>query len=139
MAASSRNTVVDFAMQNPLLVAGAGAVVGAFIAASIPPSDAENRMFGKGAEKIKDRAREAMAGGIERAGDAAAEAAGAAASAAAREGLDATGLQDALDKVAGSVRRVADRGLDTALGGTADSGGAGEKTNQQPISERNPT
>jgi hypothetical protein len=140
MATSSQNAVVDFAKQNPLLVAGLGAAVGALIAASIPPSEAENRLFGSGSEKLKDKAREAAAQGIERAGEAAAAAAGAAASAAAREGLDATGVQDALSKLAGSARNVADRGLDAALGGASQSIQGEQPTQtEQPLSERTPT
>jgi hypothetical protein len=106
--------------------------VGAFLAASIPSSEAENRLFGDGSEKIKGKAREAAAQGIEKAGDIAAEAAGAVAAAAAREGLDAAGVQRTLNTVADSVRAVADRGLNTALGEAA-------KPSQQPISERNAT
>lgn len=132
MGASSRNAVTNFLNDNALLVAGIGAAVGAFIAASIPPSDAENRLFGAGSEKLKDKAREAAAQGIEKAGDIAVEAAGSVAAAAAREGLDASGVQGALNKVADSVRAVADRGLDTALG-------SNPQPNQQPIRERNAT
>jgi ElaB/YqjD/DUF883 family membrane-anchored ribosome-binding protein len=107
----------DFIKENPLLVAGIGAAIGAFIAAALPPSEAENRVFGAGSDALKDKAREAAAKGIERAGDIAAEAAGSATAAAAREGLDAAGVQRALSGIADSVRTVADRGLDTALGG----------------------
>lgn len=135
VAKSSRDSIADFAMQNPLLVAGVGAAVGAFIAASMPPSEAENRMFGTGSGKLKDRAREAVAEGIEGASDAIAQAAGAAATAAAREGLDKSGVQDKLNQVAGGVRRVADRGLDAALGGASQP----EQSEQQPMTERNPT
>jgi hypothetical protein len=116
MAHTSRNSVTDFINDNPLLVAGIGAAVGAVIAASIPPSEAENRLFGAGNEKLKEKAREAAAQGIQRAGDLAAETAGSVATAAAREGLDASGVQSALNKVADGVRAVADRGLETALG-----------------------
>jgi ElaB/YqjD/DUF883 family membrane-anchored ribosome-binding protein len=132
MGTSSRNAVTDFVNDNPLLVAGIGAAVGALIAASIPPSDAENRLFGAGSGKLKDKAREAAAQGIEQAGDIASEAAGSVAAAAAREGLDAAGVQGALNKVADSVRAVTDRGLDTALGTT-------QQPNQQPTRERNAT
>ena len=130
--ASSRTAVTNFVDNNALLVAGIGAAVGALIAASIPPSDAENRLFGAGSGKLKDKAREAAAQGIEQAGDIAAEAAGSVAAAAAREGLDAAGVQGALNKVADSVRAVTDRGLDTALGTT-------QQPNEQPTRERNAT
>ena len=129
-ATRSRNVVTDFVNDNALLVAGIGAAVGAFIAASLPPSDAENRLFGAGNEKLKDRAREVAAQGIETAGDIASQAAGSVAAAAAREGLDASGVQRALNKVADSVRAVADRGLETALGANSQSA-------PQTTSERN--
>ena len=129
-ATRSRNVLTGFVNDNALLVAGIGAAVGAFIAASIPSSDAENRLFGAGSEKLKNKARDAAAQGIETAGDIAAEAAGSVAAAAAREGLDASGVQRALNKVADSVRTVADRGLETALG-------ANSQKSQQTSSERN--
>lgn len=116
MGTGTRSAITEFLNENALLVAGIGAAVGAFIAASIPASEAENRLFGAGSEKLKDKAREVAAQGIEQAGDTVAEAAGSAAAAAAREGLDAMGVKQALNTVADSVRAVADRGVDTALG-----------------------
>jgi hypothetical protein len=121
IARSSRYTGTDFVNNNALLVAGIGAVLGAVIAASIPPSEAENTLFGAGSKKIKEKAREAAAEGIEKAGAIAVETVGAVAAAAAREGLDASGVQGALDKVAEGVRSVADRGLQTALGSKRQS------------------
>jgi ElaB/YqjD/DUF883 family membrane-anchored ribosome-binding protein len=138
VATSSKTAIADFVNDNPLLVAGIGAAVGAFIAASIPSSEVENRLFGSGSEGLKEKAREAAAQGIEKAGDIAAEAAGAVAAAAAREGLDASGVQGALNKVADSVRKVADRGIDTALG-EAGLTSPIDQAQQQPISERNPS
>src|SRR4029078_2084449 len=116
MGAQSRDALTNFVNDNALLVAGIGAAVRAFIAASIPSSEAENRLFGAGSEKLKDKAREAAAQGIENAGNIAADAVGTVAATAAREGLDATGIQRALNTVADGVRTVADRGVDTALG-----------------------
>ena len=135
MARTSRSAVTDFINDNALLVAGIGAAVGAIIAASIPPSDAENRLFGAGSEKLKDKAREAAAQGIEKVGDLAAETAGSVAAAAAREGLDAAGVTGALNKVADGVRAVADRGLDTALGQKKQS--QPDSSFEYPTSERN--
>lgn len=123
-----RDGFITFVNDNALLIAGIGAAVGAFIAASIPVSEAENKLFGAGSDKLKSKAREAAAQGIEKAGDIAAEAAGSVAAAAAREGLDSTGVRRALDSVADSVRAVADRGVNTALGAT-----------RQPVTERNPS
>jgi len=130
MGTRSRDALTNFVNDNPVLVAGLGAAVGAFIAASIPSSDAENKLFGAGSEKLKDKAREAAAQGVEAAGNVAAEAAGSVATAAAREGLDAAGVQRTLNTVADSVRKVADRGLETALGTNFQSG-------QQPTTQRN--
>jgi hypothetical protein len=135
MARTSRYGVTDFINDNPLLVAGVAAAVGAVIAASVPPSEAENRLFGEGSEKLKEKAREAAAQGIEKVGDLAAETAGSVAAAAAREGLDAAGVQTALDKVADGVRAVADRGLDTALGNKKQP--EPSESFQHPTPERN--
>jgi ElaB/YqjD/DUF883 family membrane-anchored ribosome-binding protein len=137
-ASRSRDTIANFVNDNALLVAGIGAAVGALVAASIPPSDAENRLFGAGSENLKEKAREAAAQGIERAGDIAADAAGSVAAAATREGLDASGVKDALGKVADGVRAVADRGLGAALG-QPTSGQSTTNQQQPPISERNPS
>jgi ElaB/YqjD/DUF883 family membrane-anchored ribosome-binding protein len=137
MARSSRNAATNFIHDNPLLVAGVAAAVGAVIAASVPSSEAENRLFGQGSGKLKEKAREAAAQGIEKVGDLAAETAGSMAAAAAREGLDAAGVQTALNKVADGVRAVADRGLDTALG-TKQQSQASESL-PYPTSERKPS
>jgi hypothetical protein len=125
MGTNISSAAAKFLNENALLVAGIGAVVGAFIAGSIPASEAENRLFGAGSEKLKDKAREAAAQGIEQAGDIVAEAAGSVAATAAREGLDATGVKQALNTVADSVRAVADRGVDSALGTSPTPGGNG--------------
>jgi ElaB/YqjD/DUF883 family membrane-anchored ribosome-binding protein len=135
MARTSRYAANDFINDNPFLVAGLGAAVGAVIAASIPTSEAENRLFGAGSEKLKDKAREAAAQGIEKVGDLAAETAGSVAAAAAREGLDAAGVTGTLNKVADGVRAVADRGMDTALGQKKQS--QPNSSFEYPISERN--
>ena len=137
MGARSRDALTSFVDDNPLLVAGIGAAVGAFIAASIPSSDAENKLFGAGSEKLKNKAREAAAQGIEQAGNIAAEAAGSVATAAAREGIDTAGVQRALNTVADSVRKVADRGLETALGNNPQSGQ--QQNSQQPSTQRTAT
>jgi ElaB/YqjD/DUF883 family membrane-anchored ribosome-binding protein len=135
MARTSRYAVTDFVNDNPLLVAGIGAAVGAVIAASIPSSEAENRLFGAGNEKLKDKAREAAAQGIEKVGDLAAETAGSVAAAASREGLDAAGVQGALNQVADPARAVAERGLDTALGEEKQI--QPDQSFERPTSERN--
>lgn len=136
-ARSSSTGITGFVNDNPLLVAGIGAAVGALLAASIPPSEAENRLFGGSSEQLKGKAREAVAQGIEKTSDIAADVTGAMAAVAAREGLDAAGVQSALRSVADSVRSVADRGIDTALGSSSQSIDASAK--HTPMTERNAT
>jgi hypothetical protein len=132
VADRGRRTVTDFINDNPLLVAGITAAVGAFIAASIPASETENRLFGQGSQKLKNKARAAAADGIQKAGDVALDAAGSIAAAAGREGLDAAGVRQVANTVADSLRTVAERGLETALGQNSQS-------DQPPNSKRNPT
>src|SRR5690606_31746104 len=80
-----RTAVENLVHDYPLVVAGLGAALGIFLAASIPASDAENRLFGAGSRKLKDRAQQAANEGIEKAGELASEAIAATAVAAARE------------------------------------------------------
>jgi ElaB/YqjD/DUF883 family membrane-anchored ribosome-binding protein len=116
MGAQSRNAVMDMVDRNPLAVAGVGLAIGAFIAACLPATDAENRMFGQHSDDLKDKALEAAAQGVERAKDVAAGMAGDVAAAAARQGLSAEGVDKAVKGTTEGVKSVVDRGLDTALG-----------------------
>jgi hypothetical protein len=116
---NASSSVVGFIEQNPILVAGFGAAVGAVLAASIPSSDAENRLFGPPRQALKEKASALVAEGVEKAKDAAAGVAGEVAEAAAREGMDADGLKRAVDGVVAGAKTVASRGLDTALDGVA--------------------
>lgn len=116
---NASNAVMAFIEQNPILVAGVGAAVGAVLAASIPSSDAENRLFGPPRQALKERASALVADGVEKAKDAAAGMAGEIAEDAAREGLDAGGLKRTVDEVMAGVQTVASRGLDTVLDGVA--------------------
>jgi ElaB/YqjD/DUF883 family membrane-anchored ribosome-binding protein len=128
----SRNAVADFIDQNPILVAGIGAAVGAAIAASFPSSEAENRLFARPREALKSRSNELLADGVEKAKDMAASVMGDVAQAAAREGLDADGLKKAVEGVVTGARTVVDRGLSSTLEGVAPKDN--QKTNQNPQS-----
>jgi ElaB/YqjD/DUF883 family membrane-anchored ribosome-binding protein len=112
----TKNSFVDLVDRNPLLVGGVGLAIGAFIAACIPPSDAENRMFGERSDDLKDKAVEAASHGVERAKDVAAGMVGDVAAAAAVEGLHADGLARAVEGVTEGIKGVVDKGLKTALG-----------------------
>jgi hypothetical protein len=98
--------------QNPLLIAGIGMAVGALIAASLPATSTENRLFGDASEKLRRRAIDQAAEGLETAKAAAADVM----DAAEREGLSAEGLSDAAQDLTQKARAVVDRGVDAALG-----------------------
>ena len=117
----SKTAIEDLINKNPLLVGGLALAVGAFIAASIPISEAENRLFGERSDEVKDSARGAVTQGVERAKDTAAGIVGDIAAAAAREGLSTEGLSKTIEGTAVAVKAVVDAGLTTALGngGTA--------------------
>ena len=126
------HAVTDFIDQNPILVAGIGAAVGAAIAASFPSSEAENRLFARPREALKSKSNELFAGGVEKAKDVAASVVGEVAQVAAREGLDADGLKKAVEGVVTGAKTVVDRGLSSALEGVAPKDN--QKTNQNPQS-----
>jgi ElaB/YqjD/DUF883 family membrane-anchored ribosome-binding protein len=114
----SQSAVMQWVDENPLVVAGIGAAIGAFIAAALPPSSAENAALGKSSDHVKDKAREMASEGLEKARRVAADVVGDVQAAAAREGLDAPSLQHTADGIAQSVKSVAERGVQAALNGT---------------------
>ena len=117
----SKTAIEDLIGKNPLVVGGLALAVGAFIAASIPISEAENRLFGEHSDDVKDSARGAVAEGVERAKDTAAGIVGDIAAAAAREGLSAESLSKTIEGTAVAVKAVVDAGLTTALGNGAET------------------
>jgi ElaB/YqjD/DUF883 family membrane-anchored ribosome-binding protein len=117
LGSRTRNAFEDLIDRNPLLVGGVGLAIGAFIAASLPPSNAENRMFGERSDDLKEKALETAAQGVERAKDVAVGLVGDVAAAAAREGLDTEGVANAVESVTQGVKSVVGKGLKTALGG----------------------
>jgi len=123
LGVTSQKTVMEFAERNPLLIAGAALAVGALIAAAVPPSDAENRLFGEGSDALKRQANRAAAAGLQQARDIAGNVAGEVTSAAAQHGLTTDSLTKAIEGVTAGVKSVADKGLQTALAG-------GEKVQQ---------
>ena len=113
LATQAKDTLGNAYEQNPLLVAGIGLAVGALIASSLPATSAENRLFGDTSEKLRRRAIEAAADGL----DAAEQAADDVVQAAAQQGLSAEGLSSAADDLTRKARAVAERGVEAALGG----------------------
>ena len=122
-AQSSQSAVMDFIEKNPLVVAGIGAAVGAFLAASLPSSRAENALLGKASDGLKDKARDAAAQGLEQAKNLAAGVASDVAGSVAREGLDTSDAGKAVDSITKGLKAVAERGVETAVSGGRHAGG----------------
>jgi len=114
---NTQSAVMQWVDANPLVVAGIGAAVGAFIAAALPPSSAENATLGKASDRLKDKTREMANEGLEKAKTVAAQVVGDVKAAAANEGLDAQSLQNAADEMTKGVKSVAERGVNVALHG----------------------
>jgi ElaB/YqjD/DUF883 family membrane-anchored ribosome-binding protein len=112
----SRTAFDDLIDKNPLLLGGVALAIGAFIAASIPISETENRLFGERSDEVKEKAVGAVSQGVDRAKDVAADIVGDIATAAAREGLSANGLSQTIEGTAVAIKAVVDKGLATALG-----------------------
>jgi hypothetical protein len=112
IAAKTKDALAETYEQNPLLIAGVGLAVGALIASSLPTTTAENRMLGDTSEKLRRRASEAAAQGL----DAAKGLATDVVDAAGQEGLSPAGLSNAADEVTQKARSVADRAVKTAFG-----------------------
>jgi ElaB/YqjD/DUF883 family membrane-anchored ribosome-binding protein len=113
----TKSVLMDWVDRNPLAVAGIGAAIGAFIAAALPPSSVENRVMGAGSDALKDRVREATGDGLAKAKAAASDIADDVQAAAAREGLDPDSVAQTADNLSQGVRKVAERGVKTALNG----------------------
>jgi|tagenome__1003787_1003787.scaffolds.fasta_scaffold20593361_2 ElaB/YqjD/DUF883 family membrane-anchored ribosome-binding protein len=112
LAAQAKDTLTNTYEQNPLLVAGIGLAVGALIASSLPTTSTENRLFGDTSDRLRRRAVDAAAQGL----DAAKEAADNVVEAAAQEGLSAEGLSSAADDLTRKARGVVESGVEAALG-----------------------
>jgi hypothetical protein len=117
LASQAKATLSHTYEQNPLLIAGIGLAVGALIASSLPATSAENRLFGEASDKLRRRAADAAAEGL----DTAKQAVDDVVEAAAQEGLSAEGLSSAAQDVARKARAVAERGVEAALGSSNPS------------------
>jgi ElaB/YqjD/DUF883 family membrane-anchored ribosome-binding protein len=134
----TKHSLVDLVDRNPLLVGGIGVAIGAFIAASLPPSEAENRMFGERSDDLKEKSMAAASQGVERAKDVAAGIVGDVAAAAARQGLNTDGLARAVEGVTEGVKSVMDKGLKTALGEATPTQSTNAPFNQTTADQRRP-
>ena len=116
----ARDSVATTWDQNPLLVAGAGLVIGAVIAAAFPSTETEDNLFGEASDALR---REAERTGV----NAAQTAVEGVAAAATEQGLSVEGLKKAGEDLTDKVRAVAERGVEAALGETKRA-----ETNTQP-------
>ncbi len=110
----TRETVSDTWDKNPLLIAGIGLGIGAFIAAAFPSTKAEETMFGDASDALRRQAEGVAAKGVE----AAKSAVDGVAAAASGQGLSVDGLNQLGESLTDKVRAVAERGVDAALGDT---------------------
>jgi len=112
LAQQARSAVSNTWDQNPLLVAGVGLAIGAFIAAAFPSTQAEETVFGDASGALRQQAEGIAAKGV----DVAKTAVEAAAGAASEQGLSADGLTSLGESLTEKVRAVAERGVEAALG-----------------------
>ena len=101
--------------QNPLLVAGAGLLLGGLIASALPKLEMEENLMGDASKEARKRAQEAAARGFEAAKGAADEIVTNVARKAEVEGLTPEGLAQGVQDVGQRLRRVAERGITTAF------------------------
>jgi ElaB/YqjD/DUF883 family membrane-anchored ribosome-binding protein len=112
----AKNAVLDFLERNPLLVAGSGLALGAFIAASIPRSTIEDRVAGQGSDFVKRKMAEAASAGVEHATTLAADLVAGAAASASQQGLNSEGISKAVEGLAAGIKSVATKGAEAVLG-----------------------
>ncbi|MBB5046199.1 ElaB/YqjD/DUF883 family membrane-anchored ribosome-binding protein [Rhodopseudomonas rhenobacensis] len=104
----ARNTLMDTATQNPLLVAGIGLLLGGLIASALPRTRIEDRMVGGTARGLKERARDVATQSVEGLKEAVSGAYQEVANAADDEGLNSDGVTGAAKDIGQRVRKVAD-------------------------------
>jgi ElaB/YqjD/DUF883 family membrane-anchored ribosome-binding protein len=120
----TRDTIAGTWDQNPLLVAGVGLAIGAFIAAAFPSTRAEDAVFGDASDALRRQAEGATAKGVE----AAKTAVDGIAAAASDQGLSADGLNKLGETLTQKVEAVAARGVEAAFG-RANGPSPGNKAN----------
>lgn len=112
----TRDALARLIDRNPLLVAGAGMVVGGFIAASVPSSRIEEDVLNKTGGALKGAGRNAAAEVVKGAKVQAAEIAEDISAAVRDEGLTPEALDEAVSDVTEKVASVVDRAVDAAIG-----------------------
>jgi hypothetical protein len=101
--------------QNPLLVVGAGLVIGGLIASVLPRSEIEDEIVGDTSSAVKRRAQTMAAEGLDSVGNAVGEIYDDAARQAEAEGLTPDGVAKAAQDVGQRARRVAESAINRAF------------------------
>ena len=101
--------------QNPLLVAGAGLLIGALIASALPRSDVEDGMIGEASNAVKRRAQDAASQGLDAVKSAAGDVYDQTTRQAEAEGLSPGGIGKTAQDIGQRVRRVAESAVTTAF------------------------
>jgi hypothetical protein len=109
----TRESVLATFEAHPLLVGGIGVAIGAFIAACIPATEAENRLLGVESDELKDRASTIASEGYE------------AAKSAGQRIYDET-LREASDPQNGEAQETPQSSAEPARAGGDDAPSAGE-------------
>jgi hypothetical protein len=108
-------TIFQTIEQNPLLVAGAGLLIGGLIASALPRTGIEDGLVGEASTAAKRRAKSAASQGLDAAKDAVGEIYEETARQAEAEGLTPDGLGKAAQDIGQRVRRVAESAVTTAF------------------------
>jgi ElaB/YqjD/DUF883 family membrane-anchored ribosome-binding protein len=118
-----------FADEQPVVLAVAGLAIGALVGAIARSTAAESRFMGDASDRIKDRAMDAAASGVEQAAGVVERTYNAVRDEAEREGLTGDSAREAADELKRKVRKVAKKGkeqledeLDSASGSPAQTG-----------------
>ncbi|MDB5626659.1 MAG: Late embryosis abundant protein [Tardiphaga sp.] len=125
-----RGTIQDAARQsgdviqnNPLLVAGAGLLIGGLLASVIPKVRLEEDLLGDASAALRDRARQAVDQGFEQVKMKADRIVSDVAGKADEQGIGLDGISGAMKDIQHGLQRVAERGIDAALHRTQDNTG----------------
>ncbi|BDA85202.1 hypothetical protein Sa4125_27440 [Aureimonas sp. SA4125] len=106
-----RNTLVDTVQRHPLMVGALTALAGAALAAMIPSSRTESRLFGSASSRVRDEASARAREGVSAVMDAGERVVGSTLQAARDEGLDAGAGREAIRDVADRAGAVVDAGI----------------------------